>query len=129
MQKQFKPAIVFCLIFFFAIAANAQDFTHPGILHSKEDLQRMKEAVANKQEPTYSGYQLFIQNPASQYTYKMQGPLAMVGRNPTVGASAYDNDANAAHQNAVMWAITGDKRYAGSNYRKRCGAHGGIGSF
>ncbi|MGZ6523372.1 MAG: alginate lyase family protein, partial [Bacteroidia bacterium] len=32
--------------------------------------------------------------------------------NPTVGQSVYDNDANAAHQNAIMWAITGDKRYA-----------------
>ncbi len=40
--------------------------------------------VANKEEPTYSGYQIFIQNPGSQHTYKMQGPLAMVGRNPTV---------------------------------------------
>jgi len=94
------------------VAANGQNFVHPGILHSKEDLQRMKEAVVNKQEPIYSGYGLFIQNPASQFTYKMQGPLVMVGRNPTVGQSAYDNDANAAHQNAVMWAITGDQRYA-----------------
>ncbi|MGZ3846942.1 MAG: alginate lyase family protein, partial [Flavisolibacter sp.] len=72
----------------------------------------MKKAVANKEEPVYSAYQLFVQNPASQYTYKMQGPLEMVGRNPTVGQGTYDSDANAAHQNAVMWAITGDKRYA-----------------
>src|SRR6185437_16462800 len=33
-------------------------------------------------------------------------------RNPTVGQGTYDSDANAAHQNAIMWAITGDKRYA-----------------
>ncbi|MFC0771626.1 alginate lyase family protein [Terrimonas alba] len=113
MQKQFKGIIFFCVALFFVdTVISAQAFVHPGILHSNDDLQRMKKAVANKQEPIYSGYQLFIQNSASQYTYKMQGPLAMVGRNPTVGASAYDNDANAAHQNAVMWAITGDKRYA-----------------
>ena len=36
----------------------------------------------------------------------------MVGRNPTVGQGIYDTDANAAHQNAVMWAITGDTAYA-----------------
>jgi len=94
------------------IVANAQSFVHPGILHSREDLDRMKRAVANKEEPIYSGYQVFIQNPASQYSYKMQGPLKTVGRNPTVGQGTYDSDANAAHQNAVMWAITGDKRYA-----------------
>jgi hypothetical protein len=90
----------------------AQSFVHPGILHSTEDLERVKKAIVNKEEPIFSGYQLFIQNPASQSIYKMQGPLEMVGRNPTVGTAAYDNDANAAHQNAVLWAITGEKRYA-----------------
>ncbi|MGJ7030228.1 alginate lyase family protein [Niabella hirudinis] len=100
-----------------AIVANvvqlaAQPFMHPGILHSSEDLLRMKTAVALQQQPVYQGYQVFIKDPASQYTYKMQGPLKTVGRNPGVGSAVYDNDANAAHQNAVMWAITGDKRYA-----------------
>lgn len=42
----------------------------------------------------------------------MQGPMEMVGRNPTVGQGTYDSDANAAHQNAIMWVVTGDKRYA-----------------
>lgn len=87
-------------------------FAHPGILHSLSDMERMREAVKNKKEPVYAGYKEFMQNPASQFTYAMQGPMKMVGRNPTVGQAAYDNDANAAHQNAVMWAITGDQRYA-----------------
>jgi hypothetical protein len=89
----------------------AQSFNHPGLLHSKDDLERMKKAVADKEEPTYSGFRIFVQNPASQSTYKMQGPMESVGRNPTIGQSTYDNDANAAHQNAVMWYITGDSAY------------------
>src|SRR5206468_3953103 len=91
---------------------NAQTFTHPGLLQSREDLERMKTAVAAKQEPIYAGYQVFIQDPASQADYKMKGPMAMVGRNPTVGQTTYDNDANAAYQHAIMWAITGQKAYA-----------------
>ncbi|HMR82855.1 MAG TPA: alginate lyase family protein [Niabella sp.] len=91
---------------------SGQPFVHPGLLHSAEDLARMKKAVAIREEPVYAGYQRFILDPASQYTYTMQGPMSMVGRNPTVGQTVYDSDANAAHQNAVMWAITGDKRYA-----------------
>ncbi|MEO6548020.1 MAG: alginate lyase family protein, partial [Ferruginibacter sp.] len=106
-----RPAI-FLTLLLNIVFAHAQTFVHPGILHSKEDLQRMKDAVANKQEHIYSGYQLFIQNPASQFTYKLGEPLAMVSRNPTVGQTGYDNDANAAHQNAVAWVITGDKRFA-----------------
>jgi hypothetical protein len=93
-------------------AVCAQSFVHPGLLHSKEDLERMKNAVNAKEEPIYAGYQLFIENPASQNTYAMKGPLETVGRNPTIGQEIYDNDANAAHQNAIMWAITGNKAYA-----------------
>jgi hypothetical protein len=116
MKIMTKTSRIYITLFVFFIGfvqfAHSQTFVHPGLLHSREDLERMKKAVANKEEPIYSGYQIFIQNPASQHTYKMQGPMAMVGRNPTVGQGVYDSDANAAHQNAVMWAITGDTAYA-----------------
>ncbi|MEJ6979721.1 alginate lyase family protein [Pedobacter sp. P351] len=105
----FSIALAICTI---TRVASSQSFSHPGILHSKEDLERMKIAVAEKQEPIYSGFKVFAENPVSKNTYKMQGPMAMVGRNPTVGQGTYDTDANAAHQNAVMWAITGEKAYA-----------------
>lgn len=109
MKAKFKLT---ALLLFFSVWIKAQNFVHPGILHSTEDLDRMKRAVALKEEPIYSGYKVFIENPVSQSSYKMQGPLEMVGRNPTVGQAVYDTDANAAHQNAVMWVITGDKAYA-----------------
>ncbi len=112
MIKRIKNLLALSLLIFISASASAQNFVHPGIFHSREDLERMKKAVATKDEPIYSGYQLFAQNPASQSTYKMQGPKEMVGRNPTVGQSTYDSDANAAHHNAIMWAITGEKAYA-----------------
>lgn len=112
MKNSAFNLLTFLLLTASTLVARSQSFVHPGILHSREDLERMKKAVAAKEEPIYGGYQVFIQNPASQYDYKMQGPTAAVGRNPTVGQGTYDSDANAAHQNAVMWAITGDKRYA-----------------
>ena len=87
-------------------------FVHPGLLQSQADLTRMKQAVAEKQEPIYSGYLVFRTNAESKLDYRMRGPLAMVGRNPTVGQGAYDSDANAAYQCAIMWCITGDISYA-----------------
>ena len=87
-------------------------FVHPGLLQSREDLERMKNAVAAKQEPIFSGFEIFRTNAQSQLDYKMRGPLAMVGRNPTVGQNIYDSDANAAYQCAIMWCITGDIAYA-----------------
>ncbi|WP_207531774.1 alginate lyase family protein [Desertivirga arenae] len=100
------------LLIVFSALAKSQTFVHPGILHSQEDLERMKKAVAAKEEPIHSGYKLFSENPVSQSNYTMQGPMEMVGRNPTVGQAVYDTDANAAHHNAIQWAITGDRAYA-----------------
>jgi len=91
-------------------------FLHPGLLHSKEDLARMREAVAGKEEPVWAGYQKFAGHPTSQLSYQMRGPLAAVGRNGGAGQSGvYDNDAVAAYHLAVMWAITGDRAYAGKS--------------
>src|SRR5215204_2324503 len=99
MKKTLNCFIAVLLLFVSVVNIHAQNFVHPGILHSREDLERMKKAVANREEPIFVGYLIFIQNPASQFNYKMQGPMEMVGRNPTVGQGIYDSDANAAHQN------------------------------
>ncbi len=87
-------------------------FVHPGLLQSRQDLERMKTAVAAKEEPIFSGFQVFCTNAQSQLDYKMRGPLPAVGRNPTAGATAYDSDASAAYQCAIMWNITGNIAYA-----------------
>jgi hypothetical protein len=87
-------------------------FVHPGLLQSRADLARMKNAMAAKSEPIFSGFEIFRTNAPSQLNYKMRGPLAMVGRNPTIGQTDYDSDANAAYQCAIMWCITGNHAYA-----------------
>jgi hypothetical protein len=102
-------------IFLLALAGPTfADFTfvHPGLLQSRADLERMKTAVAAHAEPIYSGYLVFCSNAESQLSYKIRGPLTMVGRNPTVGQAAYDSDANAAYQCAIRWCITGNRAYA-----------------
>ncbi len=92
--------------------ARVPAFSHPGLLHSQTDLQRMRTGVMEQTVPIYEGYIVFKKSPFSNYDYRMKGPLPMVGRNPGVGQPDYDSDANAAYQNALMWVITGDKRYA-----------------
>ena len=34
------------------VGLQAQSFTHPGLLHTKHDIERMKTYVAAKEEPT-----------------------------------------------------------------------------
>ncbi|SHM49699.1 Alginate lyase [Chitinophaga jiangningensis] len=111
-MKQLFLIVVCTLGLGHCVMGQSPVFAHPGLLHSAADLQRMKAAVAARRSPIYEGYKVFENSPFSKWAYQPKGPLAMVGRNPTVGQTDYDSDANAAYQNAVMWAMTGDQRYA-----------------
>jgi uridine kinase len=104
-------------LFFLCLGAAAPvwagaGFVHPGLLQSREDLARMKAAVAAKQEPIFSGYEVFRKHPQSQTSYVPRGPFDEIGRNPNLHFSEYDRNANAAYQCALMWTITGDIAYA-----------------
>ena len=114
-MNHIKGVCLFLGVFLFIClpdAVKAQSFIHPGLLQSREDIERMKIAIKDKQEPIYSGFLVFQAHPQSQSSYQMQGPMEMIGRNPTIGQGAYDADANAAYQNALMWTLTGQQAYA-----------------
>lgn len=52
--------------------SGSRAFTHPGLLHSADDLARMKAAVAAKQSPVHDGYLAFAAHARSQSTYPIQ---------------------------------------------------------
>jgi hypothetical protein len=87
-------------------------FIHPGLLHTREDLDRMKARVASGTQPQLDGYNLFRAHAQSSSTYTVRGGFAEMGRNPDVRKTETEQDANAAYQNALMWAITGNQAHA-----------------
>jgi|GEM_PF-658852 len=110
--QTYRAAVSALLFLTFAANVQADEFIHPGLLHTQQDLARLKAAIANKTAPTYQGYQVFSGHSLSKSTYVMQGPFATFGRNPGQHTTEMHNDANAAYQNAVMWAVTGDIAHA-----------------
>jgi Alginate lyase len=90
-----------------ATATAGFKFTHPGMLHSANDLDRMKNAVANRLQPVYAGFEVLRDHPQSQADYVTKGPFVSVGRNPTIHSAEMDSDANASYQLALMGHITG----------------------
>src|SRR2546430_306606 len=86
-------------------------FVHPGLLHNREDLARMREAVSEKRQPIYAGFEKLRVDPASQSHYQLRGPADEIGRAPSVHFGDYDSDANAAYQCALMGWLTGEKVY------------------
>ena len=85
----------------------ADGFIHPGLLHSREDIARMKEAVAKKRGPIYEGFKVLEQSANAKADYKMRGPVEEWGRAPNINTGIAQSDAKAAYQNSLMWAITG----------------------
>ena len=101
-----------CLAIFLQVACGASTFVHPGILHSKEDLQRIRRNVSNQVDPCYSGFAALQAHPQSSSTYQVRGGFVETGRKPSIRKTEHENDANAAYQNAMMWVITGNREHA-----------------
>ena len=115
------PSIFFLLfrivfnVFLFVISLNASAasrFVHPGLLHSQDDINRIKKAVTEKEGPIYEGFKILLESPFSKMEYRMQGPVEEWGRAPNINTGQAQNDAKAAYQNALMWAITGKQPHA-----------------
>ncbi len=112
------PLAVGCLT---SLAANGQvtrpagkGFVHPGLLHTRADLDRMKAMVAKGTEPWRGGYEKLKGHPQSRADWKLRGPFAAVVRDARGSRHIAELtvDSNAAYQNALMWAITGDETHA-----------------
>lgn len=89
-------------------------FTHPGLLHTVDDIVRMKAAVAAKESPVYDGYLALAAHARSRSTYTVQntGQITSWGRGPTHFQNQAVADSAAAYQTALMWCLTGERAYA-----------------
>jgi hypothetical protein len=115
-------ASIVLLIWILTPAANAQttrpaaspSFVHPGLLHSRADLDRMRQRVGAGQEPWKSGFEKLRADPQSRGDWRLRGPRETVTRQTTDmrGNNEMVADGNAAYQNALMWCITGDEAHA-----------------
>ncbi len=107
-------ATLLSITFCFQIANAQVTFTHPGLLHSNADFERIKAKIAANQEPWISAYNIFKSDGASSKYYVLRGPADSVQRTQTSyrNDNIMKRDANAAYNNAIMWKLTGDTAHA-----------------
>ncbi|MFI5549982.1 alginate lyase family protein [Streptomyces sp. NPDC051738] len=94
-----------------AVAAGA--YAHPGLLHTRADLDRMAAKVKAGAEPYKAGFERLATNPHAQSTWRPR-PAATVYRGagtPQNYAALY-KDIHSAYQNALRWHISGDSAHA-----------------
>ena len=94
--------------------APLRPFVHPGLLHTKSDLDRIKRRVAAAQEPWKAGFDKLRRDGQSRSDWRIRGPFETVTRETgnVHGNNEMVQDGNAAYQNALMWCITGDEAHA-----------------
>ncbi|KAM5372514.1 hypothetical protein ACJZ2D_007552 [Fusarium nematophilum] len=85
------------------------EFVHPGLWHTHDDLERIRDNVLGEEEPWKSAYEAFSKDQYSRSDYTMKGPKAVICRGPCSNYTTFTADSRAAWQNALMWYITKDQ--------------------
>lgn len=92
----------------------AQEFVHPGLLHSKESLKRIEVLVKEKVQPAYGSFIVMKGLPEGSAQYCMKEPFEVISRAGRYGytKAPCECDFNAAYYNAIMWVITRNVAHA-----------------
>ena len=91
-------------------------FEHPGILSTTDDLKFIKSKIDTRKEPWYSAFNSLKRGGYASLNYKAKPRSEVIcGRDHKkdyFGCSEFESDSKAIYSQALVWALTGDKRYA-----------------
>ncbi|WP_340113140.1 LamG-like jellyroll fold domain-containing protein [Maribellus mangrovi] len=101
------------LLVFASLIVHAQQFVHPGMLHTNEDFERIKNQLAAGEPAVVAGYENLKANEWSQSNIGTW-PVETIKRG-IAGDENYINAARGAHAaylNALRWKISGNVAHA-----------------
>lgn len=106
--------ILFLTLLLLGLRLGAQEFVHPGILHSREDLSRIRSFVEKRMEPAWGSWEKLYSDPKTSPHYQIKGPFPVISRADEYAytKAPCEDDFNAAYYNALAWTVTGDTRHA-----------------
>lgn len=109
-----KKIIILFIAGMMSMNVSARHFVHPGILHTKGDIERIRHLVEQKVEPSIGSFAILKADRKSHADYQVQGPFQNIARAGKYGytKNPCEEDFNAAYYNALMWSITGDTKHA-----------------
>lgn len=90
-------------------------FVHPGLLHSRDELEFVKARVAAGAQPWKSAWEQLRSHSISQLGWKPKATANVVRgayNRPDVGGTHMLRDASAAYAHALQWYVTGEKAHA-----------------
>lgn len=97
------------------VAPTRSAFVHPGLLHSRAELDFVKQKITAGDEPWKTAWERLKSSRSASLRYRPD-PHANVVRgvrnNPNVGSSDMSEDSLAAYTHALQWALTGKHAHA-----------------
>ncbi|WP_025682447.1 alginate lyase family protein [Paenibacillus maysiensis] len=118
--RMFLFSLVTLLLFSFTyppVSIHAEDkpFIHPGMQHTRSELDQMKAQVAAQASPWIEEWNILRDNSLASlnYTPRPQNVVYRADRSHgTSGTYELENDSSAAYYHAIQWYITGDQAHA-----------------
>ncbi|MEV0616749.1 alginate lyase family protein [Nonomuraea sp. NPDC050404] len=90
-----------------AAPAGALAITHPGLLHSKADLDRVAARVSAGAQPWKAGWDRLLANAHAQSTWRANPQATIIRGGTGQNYGILYNDIHAAYQNALRFRISG----------------------
>lgn len=90
-------------------ALSAAAITHPGLLHTEEDFQRIQDFVSNETEPQLTGFNKLAEHADANYEHRATETICRGDGCDPQNYSVLYRDIAAAYANAVYWKITGEE--------------------
>jgi hypothetical protein len=87
-------------------------FSHPGLLHTQADFNRMATKVNANAQPWKLGWEKLINNSRSQLSWVARPTDTVIRGGTGQNYTAFMNDIAAAYQTALRWKVSGDVAYA-----------------
>ncbi|ARN56036.1 Alginate lyase [Sedimentisphaera salicampi] len=87
-------------------------FEHPSALHSKEELNLMKEKVDAEEQPWLSGWNMLLSSPYNNFGWPAYNVDYISRGGASDNYTRCQQDAHLIYTQALRWHITGDTAYA-----------------
>jgi hypothetical protein len=93
-------------------------FNHPGLLNSKQELALIRQKIEAGEDPWKSAFEQMKNTPWAAPDYKPHKPYVTISSgflgagSAEGGVASASADAKAAYTQALMWAFTGEEKYA-----------------
>jgi hypothetical protein len=98
-----------------SLSSFGQEFTHPGIMNNKTELDLIKQKINNGEQPWLNAFNALKASEFAALTYQAS-PFSLVEcgsyNKPNIGCNQIVEDGMAVYAHALIWYFTDDVRYA-----------------